>query len=100
MSIAELIGFDDVSITAVGSGAEALRALRTKTFDCVVLDLRLPDMSGFDLLTEIQKDPGLRDTADRRLHGPRAVRSRGDRAAPEGQEHRAQGRQVAGATAR
>ena len=61
MSIAELIGFDDVSITAVGSGAEALRALRTKTFDCVVLDLRLPDISGFDLLTEIQKDPGLRD---------------------------------------
>ena len=61
MSIAELIGFDDVSITAVGSGAEALRALRTKTFDCVVLDLRLPDISGFDLLTEIQKDPRLRD---------------------------------------
>ena len=61
MSIAELIGFDDVSITAVGSGAEALRALRTKTFDCVVLDLRLPDISGFDLLTEIQKELGLRD---------------------------------------
>ena len=31
MSIAELIGFDDVSITAVGSGAEALRALRAKS---------------------------------------------------------------------
>jgi CheY-like chemotaxis protein len=61
MSIAELIGFDDVSITAVGSGAEALRALKERSFDCVVLDLRLPDISGFDLLTEIQKEPALRD---------------------------------------
>ena len=49
LSIAELIGFDDVSITAAGSGAEALTAMRAKTFDCVVLDLRLPDVSGFEL---------------------------------------------------
>jgi CheY-like chemotaxis protein/methyl-accepting chemotaxis protein len=62
MSIAELIGFDDVSITAAGSGAEALTAMRTKPFDCVVLDLRLPDVSGFELLTEIQKDPALCNT--------------------------------------
>jgi len=62
MSIAELIGFDDVKITAVGSGAEALKALQQRPYDCVVLDLRLPDISGFDLLTEIQKDPKLRDT--------------------------------------
>jgi CheY-like chemotaxis protein len=62
MSIAELIGFDDVRITAAGSGAEALSAMRTHTFDCVVLDLRLPDVSGFDLLSEIQRDPSLRET--------------------------------------
>ena len=62
MSIAELIGFEDVSITAVGSGEEALQAMRAKSFDCVVLDLRLPDVSGFELLSQIQNDPALRDT--------------------------------------
>jgi len=62
LSIAELIGFDDVTITAVGSGQEALQAMRTKQFDCVVLDLRLPDVSGFELLAEIQADARLRDT--------------------------------------
>ena len=62
MSIAELIGFEDVQITAVGSGVEALRELRQKSFDCVVLDLRLPDVSGFDLLNEIQQDATLRET--------------------------------------
>jgi CheY-like chemotaxis protein len=62
MSIAELIGFDDVKITAVGSGAEALDALDQKTFDCIVLDLRLPDVSGFELMESIQQDERLRDT--------------------------------------
>ncbi len=62
MSIAELIGFDDVKITAAANGAEALKAMRDKQFDCVVLDLKLPDISGFDLLTEVQQDPRLRDT--------------------------------------
>ncbi len=62
LSISELIGHDDVEITAASTGAEALARMREKTFDCVVLDLRLPDISGFDLLTEIQQDPKLRDT--------------------------------------
>jgi len=59
VSIAELIGFDDIVITAAGTGAEALRLLRERPFDCVVLDLRLPDLSGFDLLNQIQSDPKL-----------------------------------------
>src|SRR6185295_12923760 len=33
----------------------------SQRFDCAVLDLRLPDISGFDLLAEIQKDSELRD---------------------------------------
>jgi CheY-like chemotaxis protein len=61
MSIAELLGAEDVHITTVGSGAEALEALQSGNFDCVVLDLHLPDTSGFTLLSEIQQLPQLRD---------------------------------------
>jgi CheY-like chemotaxis protein len=61
MSISELLGSDDVRITVASSGAEALQLLRKSSFDCVVLDLHLPDTSGFDLLGEIQQMPHLRD---------------------------------------
>ncbi|MGO4377318.1 HAMP domain-containing protein [Pseudoduganella sp. RAF19] len=60
-SIIRLIGDSDVDITAVGTGEEALAALRNARFDCVVLDLTLPDISGFDLLDMIGKDAKLRD---------------------------------------
>jgi CheY-like chemotaxis protein len=61
MGIAELIGHDDVEITAVGTGALGLAEMRNSVYDCVVLDLRLPDMSGFDLLAEVQREPRLRE---------------------------------------
>ncbi|MET0282328.1 MAG: response regulator, partial [Steroidobacteraceae bacterium] len=61
LSIAELIGSHDVDITSAGSGAEALAALQQHSFDCVVLDLHLPDMSGFALLGEIQQLPQLHE---------------------------------------
>ncbi|MFC5571207.1 HAMP domain-containing protein [Lysobacter yangpyeongensis] len=54
MGIEELIRHDDVSIDTVGTGAEALEALRSGDYDCAVLDLRLPDMSGFDLLDRVR----------------------------------------------
>jgi CheY-like chemotaxis protein len=57
-SIVELIGNSDVRTTTVASGEEALQAVRRETFDCMVLDLRLPDMSGFDLLEQLQREPG------------------------------------------
>ena len=62
LSVSELLGHDDVAITTAATGAEALEKLRTDAFDCVVLDLKLPDMTGFDLLTEVQRDPKLRET--------------------------------------
>ncbi|MGH8734181.1 MAG: response regulator, partial [Burkholderiales bacterium] len=59
--IVELLGHTDIGITAVASGAGALAGLRDQTFDCCVLDLRLPDMSGFELLEQMQGEPRLRD---------------------------------------
>jgi CheY-like chemotaxis protein len=59
LSIEELIRHDDVSIDTVGNGAEALEALRNGNYDCAVLDLRLPDMSGFELLERIKDVPRL-----------------------------------------
>ena len=98
-SVVELLGHDDVNITTVGTGAEALGLLRTRPFDCVVLDLKLPDISGFDLLTEIQGEDVAQGRADRRVHGPGADGRRRGGAAEEGEEHRGQGRPIAGAAA-
>jgi CheY-like chemotaxis protein len=61
LSITELLGHDDIEIVSVESGTEALEALRQGSIDCVVLDLRLPDMSGFQLLEQIRDDVGLAD---------------------------------------
>jgi CheY-like chemotaxis protein len=56
-SIVELIAHDDVDITAVGSAEEALSKLEENHFDCMVLDLGLRDMSGYDLLEKVKSDP-------------------------------------------
>ncbi|MFN6571636.1 HAMP domain-containing protein [Dendronalium sp. ChiSLP03b] len=56
-SIVELIGNSDVATTAVGTGQEALEAIRSQHFDCLVLDLGLPDMTGFELIEQIKQEP-------------------------------------------
>jgi CheY-like chemotaxis protein len=61
MSIRELLGYDDIEIVTTGKGEEALSILREKPCDCVVLDLRLPDMTGFDVLERIREDGTLSD---------------------------------------
>ncbi|MDB5396362.1 MAG: two-component hybrid sensor and regulator, partial [Rhodospirillales bacterium] len=61
MSVTELLGHDDIEIVTVSTGSEALTAMRGQAIDCVVLDLRLPDMSGFDLLETIKDDAALID---------------------------------------
>jgi len=61
MSIAELLDSSDIEIVTTGTGAEALSLLRQDPCDCVVLDLRLPDMSGFEVLEELRADARLSD---------------------------------------
>jgi signal transduction histidine kinase/CheY-like chemotaxis protein/HAMP domain-containing protein len=60
-SIVDLIGTGDVKTIAVATGAEALAALKAEHFDCMVLDLGLSDMTGFQLVESIKKDVKLRD---------------------------------------
>jgi len=60
-AIVELIGEGDVEITAVGSGAEALEKLRERHFDCMVLDLGLPDMSGFEFIDKLKNELKIED---------------------------------------
>ncbi len=61
MSVVELIGNGDVHTTAVATGEEAMTALRGERFDCMVLDLKLPDMSGFELIEKLQSELGRYD---------------------------------------
>ncbi len=61
MSVVELIGNGDVKTTAVATGEEALKILKDERFDCMVLDLKLPDMSGFELIEKLQTDLGRYD---------------------------------------
>ncbi|CAM3107576.1 response regulator [Paenibacillus taichungensis] len=60
-AIIELIGHDDVAITAVSTGSEALNELHSQRYDCMVLDLMLTDMTGFELLDQIRDDQYLND---------------------------------------
>lgn len=55
-SIARLIGDDDLEITAVGLAQEALDLLRASVFDCMIIDLKLPDMLGNDLLKRMSTE--------------------------------------------
>jgi CheY-like chemotaxis protein/signal transduction histidine kinase/HAMP domain-containing protein len=61
MSITELLAHDDIDIVASETGEKALETLRNQQCDCVVLDLRLPDMSGFEVLEKIKSDASIAD---------------------------------------
>ncbi len=53
-SLVAYIAHPDVRITAVGTGREAMEQLAVQHYDCMVLDLGLADMSGFDLLEQVK----------------------------------------------
>ena len=59
LSIRALLDHDDIEIVTTDTGAGALSTMRDSPCDCVVLDLRLPDMTGFEVLDQIRKDDSL-----------------------------------------
>jgi CheY-like chemotaxis protein/signal transduction histidine kinase/HAMP domain-containing protein len=61
LGIRELLGHDDVEIVTAESGQAAIEALRAQPYDCVVLDLSLPDMSGFEVLDRMAAEASLRE---------------------------------------
>src|SRR4029077_16136277 len=61
ITIQALLGSEDIDLSVAATGREALAILDKDPFDCVVLDLRLPDMSGFDILERLRDMPSLSD---------------------------------------
>jgi signal transduction histidine kinase/DNA-binding response OmpR family regulator len=55
-SLQKLLGSPEVEIATVGTVAECLKRLREETFDCMVLDLSLPDASGYSLLETLSRE--------------------------------------------
>src|SRR5262249_10305176 len=60
-SIVELLQHNDVEVSAVATGGDALERLSEGKYDCCVVDLRLPDMSGFELVQTMQCNPVWQD---------------------------------------
>ncbi|HTU42373.1 MAG TPA: HAMP domain-containing protein [Candidatus Aquilonibacter sp.] len=61
LSIRALLGSDDIDVMVVATGEEAVDVVKKEAFDCVVLDLRLPDISGFEVLERFRDTPELGD---------------------------------------
>jgi CheY-like chemotaxis protein/signal transduction histidine kinase/HAMP domain-containing protein len=60
LNITTIVGEGDVETVLATSGAEAIKVIGEQQFDCVILDLGLPDMDGIDVLEQIRKKEGNR----------------------------------------
>jgi len=58
-AVSELLGGEDIDIVLAATGEEALALLKSEPFHCVVLDLSLPDMTGFEVLQIMNADDNL-----------------------------------------
>lgn len=57
-AVGKLLGSRDVETVGVGTAAECMEQLREHSYDCMVLDLSLPDASGFSLLESLSEEGG------------------------------------------
>jgi CheY-like chemotaxis protein/CHASE3 domain sensor protein len=53
-AISQLISGSDLEVVPVKTGKAAVSELKSNGFDCIILDVTLPDVSGFDLLSELR----------------------------------------------
>ena len=60
--IKELVGNEDVEITIASTGEDALLLLENEAFDCMILDLVLPGISGFEVIEIMHNDEKMKDT--------------------------------------
>lgn len=59
-SIIKLLACErDVECIGVGTGQEGIEQLQTNSFDAFILDLRLPDMSGYEVLQAVAEDESI-----------------------------------------
>ena len=61
-ALVEMLGEAEINVTAVATGEEALAVLKEKSFDCIILDLSLPDMGGLDILKKLRRQAETKQT--------------------------------------
>lgn len=54
--VGSALSVQDLDVTALGNGTDALRHLRAEPVDVVVLDINLPDIDGFEILRRLRSD--------------------------------------------
>jgi CheY-like chemotaxis protein len=54
---------DDIEVTTAQTARDAIKLVREKNFDCIILDLVLPDAQGLDIIKELENDKSEHETA-------------------------------------